>query len=54
MTRWTPEGEDAFNEGFKMGMDSADEPSGVLAILAGGLSGFLLGLLVAALVYWLA
>jgi len=41
--RWSPEKEDAFREGFKMGMDSDSKPWTVIGFMGAALSGFLVG-----------
>lgn len=51
MTKWTPEGEEAFDEGFRAGRDSVDDASGVITLMFGAVSGFLVGLIVAVIVY---
>lgn len=49
--KWTPEGEAAYRQGFMDGMDSTDDPSPVISIIAGAFGGFITGLIVAAILY---
>lgn len=45
--KWTPEAEEAFNEGLKMGLDNVgDKGWAVIGLIAASISGFIVGVVV--------
>ena len=50
MTKWTPEGEEAFREGYKQGMEQGHEESSrpweVIGFMAAAASGFIVGFII--------